>query len=479
MKNKFLQLFSRSLPHTPTNDQQRAIEQLTEFIYSQSKDDLFLLRGYAGTGKTTLVSTLIKTLPKIGMKSVLLAPTGRAAKVLASYAGQHANTIHRKIYFCSANNDGTIRMKLAANKHKKTIFFVDEASMIPDGTSGNFSQNSLLDDLVNYVYQGDNCKIIFIGDTAQLPPVGLNISPALDIDYLRASFSLDIHSDELTEVVRQKEDSGILSNATTIREKLTYEDFAFPFFSTQDFPHVHRVNGGELEELLNDYFNSNTPEDSIIVTRSNKRANNYNKEIRNRILYKTDEINTGDYIMIVKNNYFWLPEDSKAGFIANGDIAEILKVSNTEELYGYRFANATIRLIDYPEEEHIETKLLLDTISSETPSLSYQENKKLFDTIMEDYKDIRSKKKRMEEIKKNPYFNALQIKHSYALTCHKTQGGQWKNVFIDQGYFKEEMMNAEYLRWLYTAITRATENVFLINFNDVFFKEENNVFYYD
>ncbi|MEA3504898.1 MAG: AAA family ATPase [Bacteroidota bacterium] len=480
MSTKFAKLFSRSLPHTPTEDQERTIKLLTDFIYSGSSDDLFLLKGYAGTGKTTLVSTLIQILPKIGMKSALLAPTGRAAKVLANYSKQSANTIHKKIYFFNSTADGSMRLKLGTNKHKKTIFFIDEASMIPDNnTAGNFSQHSLLDDLVNYVYQGENCKIILIGDTAQLPPVGLDISPALDIDYLRASFSLDIIHDELTEVVRQERSSGILTNATSIREKLLYGDFELPLFKTKEAPHFHRITGSDFEEILNDTFNMNAPEDSVIITRSNKRANSYNNEIRNRILYKHEEISAGDYIMVVKNNYFWLPEDSKTGFIANGDIAEILKVSNIEELYGYRFANATIRLIDYPDEENLEVKLLIDTISSETPSLSYNENKKLYNTVMEDYKDIPQKKKRMEELKKNPYFNALQIKFSYALTCHKTQGGQWKNVFIDQGYFKEDMLGTEYLRWLYTAITRATENVYLVNFKDEFFEEVNDVFFYE
>ena len=481
MTETFIKHFYRALEHEPTNDQNRMIHQLGEFVLSSDPNQVFLLKGYAGTGKTTLVSALINTLPKIKKRSLLLAPTGRAAKVLAGYSGQPAYTIHKKIYRLYTRKDGSMKITLNKNMHKNTIFFVDEASMIPDRSndSKGFAQHSLLDDLMEYVYAGENCKMILIGDTAQLPPVGLTISPALDQDFLKSTYSLDLFTDELTEVVRQEQSSGILTNATQLREKIEVEDFDYPFFRTNKLPQILRINGNELEEALMDTFNGRTTEESVVITRSNKRANLYNREIRRRILFQFEELAAGDYIMAVKNNYFWLPGESKAGFIANGDIIEIMKVRNIEDMYGFRFADVTIRLVDYPEEEDLDVKLLLDTIDAESASLTYEQNQKLFNAVMEDYMDAGSRRKRLEKIKGNPYFNALQVKFAYSLTCHKTQGGQWDNVFVDQGFFKDEMLSVDYLRWLYTALTRATKQLYLVNFKQEFFEEEEGVFYYD
>lgn len=481
MTETFIKHFYKALEHEPTNDQYRMIHQLGEFVLSSDPNQVFLLKGYAGTGKTTLVSALINILPQVKKRSLLLAPTGRAAKVLAGYSGKPAYTIHKKIYRLYTRKDGSMKIMLNKNMHKNTIFFVDEASMIPDRSndSKGFAQHSLLDDLMEYVYSGENCKMILIGDTAQLPPVGLTISPALNEDFLKSTYSLDLFSDELTEVVRQEQSSGILANATQLREKIAVEDFDYPFFRTNKLPQIFRINGNELEEALMDTFNGRTTEESVVITRSNKRANLYNKEIRRRILFQFEELSAGDYMMVVKNNYFWLPGESKAGFIANGDIIEIMKVRNIEDMYGFRFADVTIRLVDYPDEEDLDVKLLLDTIDTESASLTYEQNQKLFNAVMEDYMDAGSRRKRLEKIKGNPYFNALQVKFAYSLTCHKTQGGQWDNVFVEQGFFKDEMLSVDYLRWLYTALTRATKQLYLVNFKQEFFEEEEGVYYYD
>ncbi|MCF8338952.1 MAG: AAA family ATPase [Bacteroidales bacterium] len=481
MTETFIKHFYEALAHDPTNDQTRMIHQLGEFVLSSDPNQVFLLKGYAGTGKTTLVSALINILPRVKMRSLLLAPTGRAAKVLAGYSGKPAYTIHKKIYRLYTRKDGSMKISLNKNMHKDTIFFVDEASMIPDRStdSKGFAQHSLLDDLVEYIYSGQNCKMILIGDAAQLPPVGLSISPALDTEFLKSSYSLDLFSDELTEVVRQEQDSGILVNATQLREKIAVEDFDYPFFRTHQLPQVNRITGNELEEALLDTFNGRETEESVVITRSNKRANLYNREIRRRILFQYDELSSGDYMMVVKNNYFWLPGESKAGFIANGDIIEILKVKGIEEMYGFRFASVSVRLVDYPEEDDLDVMLLLDTIDAESASLTYEQNQKLFQAVMEDYTDIAGKRKRLEKVKSNPYFNALQVKFAYSLTCHKTQGGQWDNVFVEQGFFRDEMLSVDYLRWLYTALTRATKQLYLVNFKQEFFEEEEGVYYYD
>jgi len=471
---EFKKIVVRAFPFQPTGTQLNAISGIVDFLAEKENNALFVLRGYAGTGKTTLVSTLIKKLPVISLKFILLAPTGRAAKVLSQYSGKKAFTIHKKIYRVAMQSDGSMRMAKSQNLHTNTIFVVDEASMIPDDTgSGDmsfFSTRSLLEDLISYVYKGENCKLILIGDSAQLPPVGLDISPALDIAHLKRVYSLKVYSSVLTEVMRQSLESGILANATRIR-KMIDDNTNEPFISLNGFNDVIQITGIDLEDALNDAFSIGELEDTVVVTRSNKRANIFNKEIRNRILYRENEVSAGDMMMVVKNNYFWLDEDSKAGFIANGDVIEILRINKREKLYGFHFAEVTISLIDYPEENDIQVKIILDTIDSVSPALTKEDNNKLFREVMVDYEGIPSRRKRLESVKKNPYFNALQVKFSYALTCHKTQGGQWPTVFIDQGYLNDEMINKEFYRWLYTAFTRATEKLYLINFSERFFND--------
>ncbi|MCF8299138.1 MAG: AAA family ATPase [Saprospiraceae bacterium] len=465
-------LLLENFPYEPTIGQDILLSQLSDFIISNDEKSLFLLRGYAGTGKTTIVSSLVKVLPLIKKRSVLLAPTGRAAKVLSSYSGKRAHTVHRKIYFAVTSKEGNIVLTLTKNKHKDTIFIVDEASMITDSIASPgalFTGRSLLDDLIQYVYTGENCKILFIGDNAQLPPVGLTISPALDVKYLKTSYNLNIEEFELTEVVRQAQQSGILMNATNVREKIKYQNTDFPYFSVEPYKDIIKLMGVDSEDALNDAYSSGGLENSVVITRSNKRANQYNQEIRRRILYRENEIEAGDFLMIVKNNYFWLPEDSKAGFMANGDIVELLRISKIEELYGFRFADVTIRMIDYPDEDEREVKIILDTISADAPALKQADNNRLYNEVLQDYMDLPSRFLRSQKMKIDPYFNALQVKFAYALTCHKTQGGQWNTVFVDQGWLTDEMINVEYMRWLYTALTRATDKLYLVNFKEEFY----------
>lgn len=468
--------FKKQFPYVPTEGQEKLIQQLSSFILDNDPRGLFLLKGYAGTGKTTLVSALVSVLPIIKKKSVLLAPTGRAAKILASYSGKQAHTIHRYIYFITTDQSGKFKMVLKKNKHKNTIFIVDEASMIPDGLSMQqyvATTRSLLEDLFNFVYSAEeNCKLILIGDSAQLPPVGLDISPALDEEYLKSSFGTTLHPFELKEVVRQSLESGILANATKLRDLLANEKYNPPFFSVKNFKDIKRINGQELEDALNTAYSNFGPENTIVITRSNKRANIYNQQIRYRILYREEEISSGDLMMVVKNNYFWLPEKSAAGFIANGDVIEILRITKIEEMYGFQFADVVIRLLDYPNEPDMDVKIILDTLMAESPALSKSENNRLFEEVMKDYEDLPSRRKRLDKLKENPYFNALQVKFSYALTCHKTQGGQWEQVFIDQAYFNENMLSREFMRWMYTAVTRASEQLYLVNFENSFFEEK-------
>lgn len=472
MSNAFIDLFISQMGHTPTNDQMVLIERMSRFVTKRDGHWAYIIRGYAGTGKTTTVGALVKALPKVGQQSLLLAPTGRAAKVLSNFAGKKAFTIHKAIYQIKRGADGMSRFTLAANKSQNTIFIVDEASMISDvgglSTSKFGSSRSLLDDLMEFVFSGHNCKLIFIGDIAQLPPVGMDISPALEPKQLKANYPIELKGAELKEVVRQKEESGILYNATKLRASLMGNVMEIQF-EVAPYNDVYRITGEDLEDILNTAYSADGEDDTIVICRSNKRANLFNGEIRQRIRWMENEIATGEYIMIVKNNYFWLDEKSKAGFIANGDIAEILRLGNTEELYGFRFIDATLRLVDYPDEQPIEVKLLLDSLSSESPALQPEDAQRLFDTVIEDYADETNRQKKYELLKKNPYFNALQIKFAYAITCHKSQGGQWKNVIVDQGYLTEEMVDVGYMRWLYTAITRATSKLYLLNFNERFF----------
>ena len=463
-------------PHQPTAGQLAACGKMVEFLYDADQLASFVLRGYAGTGKTSLVSALIQSAPALRLKTVLLAPTGRAAKVLSGYAGQPAYTIHKKIYQTITDGSGVIRMARALNKHTYTLFIVDEASMIGLADDATAGRRNLLEDLIDYVTEGNHCRLMLIGDTAQLPPVGAAESPALDLQYLRAISQLKIHHYELTEVVRQQHFSGILLNATLLRTQIAQLEEAeppeLPLFDLTDCDDIVRLAGADLEELLNQEYAGDRLEQVAIVTRSNKRANLFNQEIRNRVLYREEEVNAGDYLMVVKNNYYWLDADSDIGFIANGDIVEVQSIRNHQEVYGFHFVDATLRFVDYPSAPSQDCKLLLETLHSEAPSLTYEESQRLFDAVMEDYADLPHKADRLKAVKANPYFNALQVKFSYALTCHKTQGGQWETVIIDQGYLTDDMLDREYLRWLYTAVTRATRKVFLLNFQDKFFPAE-------
>ena len=461
----------KKFPHQPTIKQKELLNLLSSFIFNKDKNALFLLKGYAGTGKTTTIGTFVNSLWTAGKKAVLLAPTGRAAKVISLYSKKPAFTIHKKIYFPKKQSNGSVAFVLQPNKHKHTIFIVDEASMIPDSRQNQklFDTSSLLDDLISYVYSGDNCKLIFIGDTAQLPPVKLDVSPALEQDTLTYDFDKQVTEIELDEVMRQHENSGILANATSLRLLLRNEDDNFQF--DLDFVDIKRLEDGyDIEDAIVTSYESSGVEDTAFIVRSNKRANQYNQQIRYNIRGQENEISAGDYIMIVKNNYYWLPDSSKAGFIANGDICEVLKIFSIKELYGFKFAEVEIRMIDYPDMHPFETVLLLDTLVSESPSLTYDESNKLYQAVLEDYAHEKSKYKQFMSVKKNKYFNALQVKFSYAMTCHKSQGGQWKTVFIEQPYLPDGV-SKEYFRWLYTAITRAQEKLYLIGFKDEFFIE--------
>lgn len=471
---RVIALLREEFPFDPTPGQEQLLGELATFLTLSWKNPhaLFILRGYAGTGKTTLVKALVNVLPRIGKKTTLLAPTGRAAKVMTSYTGRQANTIHRKIYLCHTTKEGLINMKLQQNFHRHTLFIIDEASMIQHAMPQEgalFASRNLLDDLFTYVYGGENCRMLFIGDAAQLPPVGLDHSPALDHPFLQRAYHLSIDSFELTEVVRQASQSGILHNATMVRDQLREKEIRFPLFNTTGFRDVIRLTGADLEEELNNAYSGREKENNVVICRSNKRANIFNREIRRRILFLDGEINTGDHLMVVKNNYFWLPEGSGAGFIANGDIVELTRIRGYEEMYGFRFADVTIRFVDYPGEAELDVKIILDTLMAESPALPQSENNRLFNTVMDDFTDLPTRKERIEKVKASPHFNALQVKFAYALTCHKTQGGQWETVFIDQGYLNDAMINTEFIRWLYTAVTRATRRLYLVNFEDRFF----------
>lgn len=466
----FYGFLKRDFPHETTTKQDIALQMLAKFVCGSSKNETFLLKGYAGTGKTTLIGTLVKNLGKAKKRAVLLAPTGRAAKVITNYANKQAFTIHKKIYF-PKNQKGTISFKLQKNKYRDTIFIVDEASMIPDINQDSklFENGSLLDDLMQFVYSGNNCKLLLIGDTAQLPPVHLLISPALDERVLENQYNREVCQIELDEVVRQKEDSGILENATLIRQRLEDGLYDVFRFSGIEFPDIIRpTDGQEIMDAISDNYAELGNEDTVIIVRSNKRANLYNQSIRERILFQDSELSAGDYLMVVKNNYFWVDNTSEAGFIANGDIVEVLEIFAFKELYGFRFAEVKVRLVDYPTMKPLDTVLLLDTLTSESPSLTYEDSNRLYQEVMKDYEAERSKYKKFLAVKENKYFNALQVKFSYAITCHKSQGGQWNTVFVEQPYLHNGI-DKEYLRWLYTAVTRAREKLYLIGFKDEFF----------
>lgn len=460
----------------PTRQQLQVFELLEGFLTTFRSSSCFVLKGYAGTGKTTIISALVKTLPALGKRTVLLAPTGRAAKVMNHYSGKKAFTIHKKIYRKKSASTVDLDFTLADNVHENTLFIVDEASMISDNNADLFS-NSLLDDLIRFVQSGNSCCLMFVGDSAQLPPVGMIQSPALDVGYLSSKYHLHTYSYELREVVRQHRESGILFNATRVRDDIDLENqddaLAFPQFHTQGFKDIFRMNGDRLIEGLHYSYDRFGIENTMVICRSNRSANLYNQHIRNQILFGEEEITGGDFIMVVRNNYYWLQQhdEKSTGFIANGDLAKVRKVSNVHEQHGFRFADISLEFMDNDEPEPVVCRVLLDSIYVDSPNLPYEQQQKLYESIALDYNDISTKKDRLEAIKKDPYYNALQIKFAYAVTCHKAQGGQWPCVFIDQGYMNDDMLNTEFLRWLYTAITRATQQLFLVNFNPKFYGE--------
>lgn len=467
MNTKKIQQKIRSyLGFQPTKEQDHIINNLSEFVTTLGSRSIFMLKGYAGTGKTTLISALVKSLPILGKRSVLVAPTGRAAKVLSQYSKKSASTIHRKIYWIKTNKSGNAFVKLKENTHTNTIFIVDEASMIAENTDKGFGNRSLLEDLIKYVYDGIDCKLILIGDIAQLPPVHLDLSPALNKETLEFKYNKQVICKELTQVVRQIKDSFILENATNLRFKIANNDFSFPKLITGI--DVIRINNGEdLQDALESAYSNEGINNTTILCRSNKRANQYNQQVRAKIRWQENEISSGDKVMVVRNNYYWQQNNSNSEFIANGDIVDIIKVKETIERYDFRFAKATIKMTDYLDNKELDVILLLDTLSSENPSITYEQYQNLYKQVELDY---RGEKEIRKKIKNNEFFNALQIKFAYAITCHKSQGGQWENVFIDLGYFTENMLDKSYIRWLYTAFTRATKKPFLINFNDKFFK---------
>ncbi len=461
----------QSFGFEPTDGQAIVMYHLSAFLLSQKENPTYILRGYAGTGKTTLVKTLVRTLPSLGMKYVLMAPTGRAAKVLSIYTGKDASTIHRRIYQAKTFPDGSIHITRAENKYKNALFIVDEASMI--GEMKDFGESSLLDDLLGYVFSGENCRLLLIGDTAQLPPVGSVKSPALDCEYLKSEFPITAATFELTEVKRQALESGILYNATDIRQLLGQNlyEYELPLFHLQGFNDIQKIEPETFEEILHNVFSNTSDNEAVIICKSNKRANMFNQAIRGRILNIEGEIATGDKLMVVKNNYYWTEGNDTMSFIANGDMAEIRKIKHFDEMYGFSFADVELSFTDYPGAPNVEAKILLDTLNSNSPSLTEEENKKMYSAIEEDYMDIPNRRERYKEMKKNPWFNALQVKFAYALTCHKTQGGQWASIFIDSSLNQKETLEVEDLRWLYTALTRAQERVYFVNFKEEFFEE--------
>lgn len=452
IKNRII----HSLPFAPNEGQAELLQLLTQFILSKNERKAFVLRGYAGTGKTSIMAALVKGLGEVKQSVILLAPTGRAAKVLARYANKAAYTIHKYIY--RQDKLGGDSFSLSDNLHKHALFIVDEASMI-SGQRDNptFGTGVLLKDLIKYVYAGEGCSLLLLGDDAQLPPVGSDISPALDINYL-LGFGLDITSYTLTQVARQALDSGILSNATAIREQISMPQQTFDYQYTSDF---QAFEGVEFLELLEQSYNEVGAEETIILTRTNRRTNLYNQGVRARILWKEDAISSGDRLMITKNNYFWTKDYEGIPFLANGDMMEIVRLRNWREMYGFQFVDASLRAIDYDWE--IDVILWLDTLTTDSPEVNHQLHQQLFDHISEDYPELQhNRKKLIETIYESPYYNALQIRFAYAVTCHKAQGGQWKRVFIDPGNIPVEERDKNYYRWLYTAITRATEQVYLL-----------------
>ncbi|MEJ7558304.1 MAG: AAA family ATPase [Pedobacter sp.] len=466
-------LIAQSYQFSPTEEQLVFCQEMATFLSQPLDKQCFILRGYAGTGKTTSVGALVKALPRFGYRSVLMAPTGRAAKVMSNYTGRMALTVHKRIYRKKSSVATEMSFQLAPNLAEYTLFIVDEASMIADEWNLK-TGSSFLKDLMQYVYNGKNCAVAFVGDTAQLPPVGSLDSPALNASYIAQQFGLAVKAVELKEVVRQEKKSGILANATMLRKIINKEleedeKIELPKFLTKTYKDIFRMTGLKFVEGLEYAYSKFGIENALVVCRSNKSANIYNQQIRSRLLYRDEELTGGDQIMVVKNNYFWLPENESAAFIANGDMARITRVRGIEERYGLRFCEVNLELIDFPEAGNITCKVMLDTLTSESPSLNYEQNNKLFEDLNLDYDHLSNKRERFAAIKEDPYYNALQIKFAYAVTCHKAQGGQWDAVFVDQGYLTDEMVDMDFMRWLYTGVTRAKKELFLVNFSSNLF----------
>ena len=459
-----------NLRFQPTQDQMQVVNSLSKFTTADVRNKTLVIKGYAGTGKTYLISSYVQALKELESDFVLLAPTGRAAKVLSRYCKHAAYTIHRHIYRQKGSSDFDA-FQLGYNKLKNTIFIVDEASMISNAyQEGSFGSGYLMTDLMEYVFSGEGCGLILLGDTAQLPPVGTNLSPALDTSELDL-LGLYTRMYEMTEVVRQSNESGILYNATMLRQHIANSSLAstFPKLATK-YPDVIRLSGGDLLETINEAYTEVGEEEAIIVTRSNKRATEFNMGIRNSVLYREDRIAVGDLLMVVKNNYFWAKQEKDIEFIANGDVAEVVRIHGYQSLYGYDFADVTLRLPDNKNLE-IDTKIMLDVLSSETPSLSYSEYQKFYTLVTIDFPEWKTKATQRKMMRENPFFNALQVKFAYAVTCHKAQGGQWHTVFIDQGYITQDHLNVELWRWMYTAFTRATDKLYLLNFVKEFYDD--------
>jgi exodeoxyribonuclease-5 len=451
-----------NLEFQATPAQEALIRELGIFIADADPNEIMLVKGYAGTGKTTLLRSVVRVLDSLKMKSILLAPTGRATKVLSSYTGQSAWTIHKKIYRQKTGSDGMGDFVLDRNPHRNCCFIVDEASMIGDYAPDSvFGSGDLLKDLMNYKESGKDCKLILVGDTAQLPPVGLALSPALSRERLEM-LGYRVREMEMKDIIRQAQDSGILRNATAIRDLINREEVAIPGFNFDSFDDISMLGGEDLLEAIGSCYDRFGTGETIVITRSNKRANRFNAGIRNQILWREEHLSAGDLLMVVKNNYFWKDEEARIDFIANGDILQVERVLGTEEAHGHRFSDVEVTFPDYGGVG-LQAKVMLDVIDLETPSLGRNEQRELYLSVAEDYPDTVNKRQLAGKISLDPYFNALQVKFAYAVTCHKSQGGQWKAVFLDQGYFTDEMLSIEYLRWLYTAFTRSSDRLYLVN----------------
>lgn len=469
MINKFfLDKIKQNFPFEATSEQDNALEKIVDFLFLQKEESLFLLRGYAGTGKSSLLGALVKTMTEFKQKTVLLAPTGRAAKVFSSYSSHPAFTIHKKIYRQQKYSGDFGSFGIMDNLHKDTLFIVDEASMISNNglDSSVFGTGRLLDDLIHYVYSGENCRLLLIGDSAQLPPVGEDDSPALQTDVL-TGYGLEVREAMLSQIVRQAESSGILYNATSIRNALNKgKTDAYPKLKLKKFTDIVRISGEDLIDEISAAYDRDGLENTMIISRSNKRSNIYNQGVRNRILYREEELSAGDMLMITKNNYFWTENTEGIDFLANGEIVEVLRVRGEQELYGFRFRDVLVKSIDYDIE--LEIKILMDTLHSDVAGLTRERSEELFVNVMEDYADISTRAGKMKKLKIDPYYNAVQVKFAYAVTCHKAQGGEWSNVFLDLGYISEEHLGVNFYRWLYTAITRASAKLYLVNLPDEF-----------